>query len=405
MIRYRWILLVFIVFGALIFSELAEQPALTNADKVHRIADDLACPVCDGQSVAESDVPIAQAIRTEIARMVDEGFTDSAIRSDLVSRFGEDIDYTPKQSGLTGLVWLIPILAGVLAVFLLASTLRKWQGENPFKVVTIKNRRLPVLLFVLGVPVVAWILIAQFTGNRGANDFPTGDIPSSTRTLLIEAQTASDENKILLYNEVLVIQPSNVEALTYRGWTFWRTGNSEAARNDFAAAIEIDPTYPDVRVFRASQLFADGNYEEASENLIDLDALEAPPIVWDLLSNSKLRERTAAALAAQGELVKALQLLDSGILRDAEDASLLAERGWLLANTFEPNLIEAAIESLDTALVLEPTHPHALAYRALVRFVLLEDELGAAADIEKFKELMNPPELLVQLLETQGLLN
>ena len=204
---------------------------------------------------------------------------------------------------------------------------------------------------------------------------------------------------------MLVIQPSNVEALTYRGWTFWRTGNSEAARNDFAAAIEIDPTYPDVRVFRASQLFADGNYEEASENLIDLDALEAPPIVWDLLSNSKLRERTAAALAAQGELVKALQLLDSGILRDAQDASLLAERGWLLANTFEPNLIEAAMESLDTALVLEPTHPHALAYRALVRFVLLEDELGAAADIEKFKELMNPPELLVQLLETQGLLN
>jgi hypothetical protein len=63
------------------------------------------------------------------------------------------------------------------------------------------------------------------------------------------------------------------------------------------------------------------------------------------------------------------------------------------------------MESLDTALVLEPTHPHALAYRALVRFVLLEDELGATADIEKFKELMNPPELLVQLLETQGLLN
>ena len=85
MIRYRWILLVFIVFGALILSELAEQPALTNADKVHRIADDLACPVCDGQSVAESDVPIAQAIRTEIARMVDEGFTDSVSEKTLIT--------------------------------------------------------------------------------------------------------------------------------------------------------------------------------------------------------------------------------------------------------------------------------------------------------------------------------
>ena len=63
------------------------------------------------------------------------------------------------------------------------------------------------------------------------------------------------------------------------------------------------------------------------------------------------------------------------------------------------------MESLDAALILEPMHPNALAYRALVRFVLLEDQQGAESDIEKFEELINPPELLVQLLQTQGLLN
>ena len=404
MIRYRWILLLIVVAGALTFSELAEQPVLTNADKVQRIADDLACPVCDGQSVAESDVPIAQAIRTEIARMVDEGLSDSAIRADLVSRFGESIDYTPQRSGLTGLIWALPILVGAIAITLLGTTFKKWQSKEKIKPFTFKNKRVTTMIFIMGIALVAWILIVQFTGSRGTGDAATGDIRSSTRTLLIEAQTASDENKVLIYDEVLTIQPSNVEALTYRGWTFWRTGDYEAARNDLSTAIEIDPAFPDARVFRASQLFSDAEYTKASAGLVVLDSLDAPPIVWDLVSASKLRERIASALASEGDLVGALQLLDSGISRNNEDASLLAERGWLLANTFEVSLIDAAIESLNNALIYDPTHPNALAYRALVRSVLLEDQEGAALDIKKFQDLTDPPELLVQLLQNQGLL-
>ena len=260
------------------------------------------------------------------------------------------------------------------------------------------------MIFIMGIALVAWILIVQFTGSRGTGDAATGDIRSSTRTLLIEAQTASDENKVLIYDEVLTIQPSNVEALTYRGWTFWRTGDYEAARNDLSTAIEIDPAFPDARVFRASQLFSDAEYTKASADLVVLDSLDAPPIVWDLVSASKLRERIASALASEGDLVGALQLLDSGISRNNEDASLLAERGWLLANTFEVSLIDAAIESLNNALIYDPTHPNALAYRALVRSVLLEDQEGAALDIKKFQDLTDPPELLVQLLQNQGLL-
>ena len=405
MIRYRWFLLLAIIVGALIFSELAEQPVLTNADKVQRIADDLACPVCDGQSVAESDVPIAQAIRTEIARMVDEGLPDALIRADLVSRFGESIDYTPQKSGLTGLIWTLPILIGAIAAILLIATFKKWQGKGKIKSTVFGNKRVLTTIFVIGVPLLAWVLIVQFTGSRGIGDTATGDIRSSTRTLLIEAQAATDENKILIYEEVLTIQPSNVEALAYRGWTFWRTGNSVAARNDLSAAIEIDPTYPDARVFRASQLFSDTDFVQAAADLVALDSLDAPPIIWDLVSASKLRERIASALASEGDLVRALQLLDSGIARNTADASLLAERGWLLANTFEISLIDAAIESLDEALVHDPKHPNALAYRALVRSVLLEDQEGSASDIKEFQELLDPPELLVQLLQSQGLLD
>ena len=78
------------VMGSLVVAEVADQAPRTNADRVHALADDFACPVCQGQSLGESDVPIARTIRSTIRTMVDEGRTDAEVRSMLVGRFGEE---------------------------------------------------------------------------------------------------------------------------------------------------------------------------------------------------------------------------------------------------------------------------------------------------------------------------
>ena len=232
----------------------------------------------------------------------------------------------------------------------------------------------------------------------------SGEIRLSTRTLLAQAGVAAPQEAIALYTEVLELQPSNVEALTYRAWALWRSGGQLLARVDINDAVTMDPAYPDARVFRASMLFADEEAAAAAQDLLVLDTLAAPPIVGDLLAASHLRERIASSLAAQGDLLTALTLLDSGIEVTAQPAPLLAERGWLLAVTFEPDLLGLAVEALDEALALEPAHPNALAYRALVRSVLLEDAEGAAADAASFAALADPPTALVELLTTEGLL-
>ena len=48
--------------------------------------------------------------------MVDRGRTDGEIRSMLVDRFGEDIDYMPSGDGLVGLVWVLPVIVGGVAL-------------------------------------------------------------------------------------------------------------------------------------------------------------------------------------------------------------------------------------------------------------------------------------------------
>jgi len=124
-----WLSLVAVSLSMLVFAAVDDGAPATNADKAYALATDFACPVCQGQSVAESDVPVARTIRREIRVWVDEGRTDAFIRAQLVANFGEDIDYTPAASGVTSLVWILPVVAGAVAVGGLTVVFRRWRDE------------------------------------------------------------------------------------------------------------------------------------------------------------------------------------------------------------------------------------------------------------------------------------
>ena len=117
---------VFVVAGsALLYGVVDEGTPRTNADRAYALAQDFACPVCQGQSVAESDVPVARNIRREIATWVSEGRTDAEIRDELVAAFGEDIDYNPPATGVSALVWVLPVVVGAGAVVGLVVAFRR----------------------------------------------------------------------------------------------------------------------------------------------------------------------------------------------------------------------------------------------------------------------------------------
>ena len=419
------LLMLAVVVGSLVASEVADQAPRTNADRVHALAGDFACPVCQGQSLGESDVPIARTIRSTIRTMVDEGRTDAEVRTMLVDRFGEDIDYTPTGQGLTGLVWVLPVLATVAALTGVSLAVARWTsgrsgsetgsaaGSNGAGTSGNTWNRNLLLVGVTVVAVLAGVLVARTAGNRTAGDALTGDIRSSTRTLLAEAGVAAPAEADVLYTRVLEIQPSNVEALAYRGWSRWRTGDRVAALVDLDDAVASDGAFADVRVFRASARHAEGDHAGAAVDLTVLDGLNAPPIVGDLLAASRLRQRIAGALASEGELLAALELLDSGLDavgragagRQPERAALLAERGWLLASTQVPELVERGLAGLDEAVVLGPADPYALAYRAVVGMAVPTRTDQVAADVLAFAALEDPPADLTASLVLLGLLD
>ncbi len=85
-------------------------------ERVDRIAEEVRCPTCESQSVADSRAPASEAIRQEIRRRVDAGESDGAIRLFLVGRYGKDILLEPESTGVAALVWALPVVAVVCAL-------------------------------------------------------------------------------------------------------------------------------------------------------------------------------------------------------------------------------------------------------------------------------------------------
>jgi cytochrome c-type biogenesis protein CcmH len=87
------------------------------------------CPSCEDVSVAQSSASTAIAVRHQIATMVARGDSDQQILTSLTDRYGTSILLRPPASGLGAVVYVVPAIAGALAVGGLAVLFWRRQRE------------------------------------------------------------------------------------------------------------------------------------------------------------------------------------------------------------------------------------------------------------------------------------
>lgn len=95
------------------------------------LTEELRCPKCQNQNIADSNAPIATDLRREIYRMLEAGKSNDEIVDFLVARYGDFVRYKPPVNGRTLLLWYGPagLLAGGLLV-LGVIVLRRRRVEN-----------------------------------------------------------------------------------------------------------------------------------------------------------------------------------------------------------------------------------------------------------------------------------
>jgi len=138
---WLWVLMGMVILATVVIGTRPDTTPRTNEERSQALADGLKCPTCRSQSVADSDAPVSKEIRAEITRRVESGETDAEIRAYLTGRFGDDVVLTPAATGVTGLVWVLPVVVLVVAGAALALAFRRWR-ERPTVAVTDDDREL-----------------------------------------------------------------------------------------------------------------------------------------------------------------------------------------------------------------------------------------------------------------------
>ncbi len=94
--------------------------------RVHDVASQLKCPVCQGESVADSPSTISQQMRAVIRQQLQQGQSEQQIIQYFVSRYGNNILWSPPKQGFTILAWVIPIAILLCGALLLVLVMRGW---------------------------------------------------------------------------------------------------------------------------------------------------------------------------------------------------------------------------------------------------------------------------------------
>ena len=88
------------------------------------------CLVCQSQSIADSDAPIAGDMRSQIRERIQAGEDPEAIRRWLVARYGDYVTYTPRVTSVTWPLFAAPLVLLGLAGLLVRRRFGRERGDK-----------------------------------------------------------------------------------------------------------------------------------------------------------------------------------------------------------------------------------------------------------------------------------
>ena len=118
------------ILSLLCLSAVASAADVYSA-RTLQIARQLNCPICAGESVADSQSELARQMRGIIEQKVQAGESDKQIKDYFVARYGNSVLASPPKSGLTLALWWLPVVAIAIGGLALVLFLRERTRSTP----------------------------------------------------------------------------------------------------------------------------------------------------------------------------------------------------------------------------------------------------------------------------------
>ena len=122
----RLLVLVIVLFTG---ASIAQAPEVEK--RVKSLAEELRCLVCQNQTLADSNAPLALDLRNQIREQVQAGASDEQVVDFMVARYGDFVRYRPPFTATTFFLWVGPFLFLIAGAILLLRRVTKSPPEEP----------------------------------------------------------------------------------------------------------------------------------------------------------------------------------------------------------------------------------------------------------------------------------
>jgi cytochrome c-type biogenesis protein CcmH len=119
------VLALFLVANAL----AAEDPTLER--RVTELGNELRCLVCQNQTIADSQAPLAVDLRNQIREQLKGGKSEREIKDYMVARYGDFVLYRPPLKASTVALWVGPFLLLLLGAWLFYRRIARRRAPEP----------------------------------------------------------------------------------------------------------------------------------------------------------------------------------------------------------------------------------------------------------------------------------
>ena len=117
----RWMLLSLMLTCGVAFATIDAYEFKTPDDeqRFRVLVEELRCPKCQNQNIADSNAGLAKDIKDRVHRLINEGKDNGEITDYMVERYGDFITYRPPVRPVTWFLWFGPFVLALLAAFII----------------------------------------------------------------------------------------------------------------------------------------------------------------------------------------------------------------------------------------------------------------------------------------------
>ena len=179
--RIAWIITAALAVFVLVLTLTAPDP---QEDRARALGSLIRCPVCQGESIADSPSQTARDMMDLVQQRIDEGLSDEQILDELLASYSGALLLDPPLGGATLWVWLAPIGALAIGLVLVARRVRPTPdpGRASPRVEPVgairpprSRRRIAIgALVLLLAGAGAVVAVGQFRQNRADDNLLSG---------------------------------------------------------------------------------------------------------------------------------------------------------------------------------------------------------------------------------------